>query len=49
MLKEAPSVTTHTAIKMHTEERLMEILLGNSQGVYTLENTIGKITIEINF
>ena len=49
MLKEAPSIAANIAIKMDTEKRLMEILLGNSQGVYTLENTIGKITIEINF
>lgn len=49
MLKEVPSIRAKTAIKMDTEERLMEILLGNSQGVYILENTIGKITIEINF
>lgn len=34
---------------MDPEERLMEILRGNSRRVYTLENTIGKITIEINF
>lgn len=49
MLKEAPPITANTAIKIDTEERLTEILLGNSLEVYTSENTTGKITIEINF
>lgn len=34
---------------MDAEERLVEILLGKSRGVYTLEKTMGKITTEINF